>query len=33
MIREAIEPYVESLEAHGDPLPGPVEIKRVTVDV
>jgi predicted RNase H-like HicB family nuclease len=32
MIREAIELYLESLEAHGDPLPGPVEIERVTVD-
>lgn len=32
MIREAIELYLESLEAHGDPLPGPIEIGRVTVD-
>jgi antitoxin HicB len=31
MIREAIELYLESLEAHGDPIPGPVEIERVTV--
>jgi antitoxin HicB len=31
MIREAIEGYLESLEAHGDSLPGPVEIERVTV--
>jgi len=31
MIREAIEVYLESLEAHGDPIPGPVEIERVTV--
>jgi predicted RNase H-like HicB family nuclease len=31
MIREAIEPYIESLVAHGDPMPGPVEIERVTV--
>lgn len=31
MIREAIELYLESLEAHGDPLPAPVEIERVTV--
>ncbi len=31
MIREAIELYLESLEAHGDPVPGPVEIERVTV--
>lgn len=32
MIREAIEVYLESLEAHGDPLPAPVEIERVTVE-
>lgn len=32
MIREAIELYLESLEAHGDPLPAPVEIERVTVE-
>lgn len=31
MIREAIEIYLESLEAHGDPVPGPIEIERVTV--
>ncbi len=31
MIREAIELYLESLEAHGDPVPGPIEIERVTV--
>ena len=31
MIREAIELYIESLEAHGDPIPGPIEIERVTV--
>lgn len=31
MIREAIEGYLESLQAHGDPVPGPVEIERVTV--
>lgn len=31
MIREAIELYIESLAAHGDPIPGPVEIERVTV--
>ncbi len=31
MIREAIEVYLESLEAHGDPIPGPIEIERVTV--
>ena len=31
MIREAIEGYLESLEAHGDPVPGPIEIERVTV--
>lgn len=31
MIREAIEGYLESLAAHGDPLPGPIEIERVTV--
>ena len=32
MIREAIELYLESLEAHGDPLPARVEIERVTVE-
>jgi antitoxin HicB len=32
MIREAIELYLESLEAHGDPVPTPIEIERVTVD-
>ena len=32
MIREAIELYLESLEAHGDPLPAPVEIERVTLE-
>jgi len=26
MIREAIEAYIESLVAHGDPIPGPIEI-------
>ncbi|HSS41829.1 MAG TPA: type II toxin-antitoxin system HicB family antitoxin [Solirubrobacterales bacterium] len=31
MIREAIAVYVESLIAHGDKIPGPVEIERVTV--
>lgn len=31
MIREAIEGYLESLQAHDDPIPGPVEIERVTV--
>lgn len=31
MVREAIEAYLESLIAHGDPIPGPVEIERVTV--
>lgn len=31
MIREAIEGYLESLRAHDDPIPGPVEIERVTV--
>lgn len=31
MIREAIEAYIESLVAHGDPVPGPVEIERITV--
>ncbi len=31
MIREAIEVHIESLVAHGDPIPGPVEIERVTV--
>jgi antitoxin HicB len=32
MIREAIELYLESLDAHSDPLPAPVEIERVTVE-
>jgi predicted RNase H-like HicB family nuclease len=32
MIREAIELYLESVEAHGDPLPGPIEIERITVE-
>lgn len=31
MIREAIEGYLESLEAHGDPVPAQVEIERVSV--
>jgi antitoxin HicB len=31
MIREAIEAYIESLVAHGDPVPRPIEIERVTV--
>ena len=31
MIREAIELYLESLDAHGDPLPAPIEIERGTV--
>lgn len=31
MIREAIEVYIESLVAQGDPIPGPAEIERVTV--
>lgn len=31
MIKEAIEGYLESLEAHGDPIPEPVEVERVTV--
>jgi antitoxin HicB len=31
MIREAIELYLESLDAHHDPIPGPIEIERVTV--
>ncbi len=30
MVKEAIEGYLESLEAHGDPIPE-VEIERVTV--
>ena len=28
MIREAIEVYLESLEAHGDPIPGPIDVRR-----
>jgi predicted RNase H-like HicB family nuclease len=31
MVREAIEGYLESLQAHGDPAPEPIEIERVTV--
>ncbi len=31
MIKDAIEGYLESLEAHGDPIPAPVEVERVTV--
>ncbi len=31
MIREGIEVYIDSLVAHGDPIPEPVEIERVTV--
>ena len=31
MIREAIELYLESLEARDDPLPAPIEIERVTI--
>jgi len=31
MIKEAIEGYLESLEAHGDPIPKPIEVERVTV--
>ena len=31
MIREAIELYLESLEADDDPIPAPIEIERVTV--
>lgn len=31
MIREAIEVSIESLIAHGDPIPGPAEIERVIV--
>jgi antitoxin HicB len=31
MIREAIEVYLESLEAHGDVVPAPIEIERVSV--
>jgi predicted RNase H-like HicB family nuclease len=33
MIREAIEVYIESLVASGDPIPEPVEIERITVAV
>jgi predicted RNase H-like HicB family nuclease len=33
MIKEAIEGYLESLEAHGDPIPEPIEVKRVAVEV
>ena len=31
MVREAIEGYLESLLAHDDPVPQPIEIERVTV--
>lgn len=31
MIKEAIEGYLESLAAHSDPLPPPVERERVAV--
>lgn len=31
MVREAIEVYIESLLAHDDPVPRPIEIERVTV--
>jgi hypothetical protein len=31
MIREAIELHLAPLEAHSDPIPGPIEIERVTV--
>jgi antitoxin HicB len=31
MIKEAIEGYLESLDFHGDPIPKPVEVERVTV--
>jgi len=31
MVCEAIEVYIESLVANGDPIPGPGEIERVTV--
>jgi predicted RNase H-like HicB family nuclease len=31
MIREAIELYLESLDAHDEPVPIPIEIERVTV--
>ncbi|CAN5622721.1 hypothetical protein BH24ACT24_BH24ACT24_05430 [soil metagenome] len=33
MIKGAIEGYLESLEAHGDPIPAPVGVERVTVGV
>ncbi len=32
MIREAIELYLESLGVHGDPLPAPIEVERVTLE-
>ena len=32
MIKEAIEGYLESLDAHGDPIPKPIEVERVTVE-
>ena len=31
MVREAIEGYLESLLAHDDPVPRPIQIERVTV--
>ncbi|MBV9212290.1 MAG: type II toxin-antitoxin system HicB family antitoxin [Actinobacteria bacterium] len=30
-VKEAIEGYLESLGAHGDPIPEPPQITRVTV--
>ncbi len=32
-IREAIAAYLESLEAHGDPIPPPITEELVEVDV
>lgn len=31
MVREAIQGYIKSLVARGDPIPGPVEIEQVIV--
>lgn len=31
MIKEAIELYLESLKAHGEPIPQPVEHERIIV--
>lgn len=32
-IQEAVEAYVESLKAHGDPVPPPIDEEVIEVDV